>query len=54
MKQRREDRARTVQRQHDVVLDRVAFEDSRLLELAADAHHGDLGLVMLGQIDVCR
>ena len=52
VEQRRKDRARALQRQQQIVLDRMALEHGRLLELAADAHHGDLGLVMARQVDV--
>ena len=46
--------ASRLQRQQEVVLDRVALEHGRLLELAADAELGDLGLVELGQVDARR
>ena len=39
-----------LERQQQIVLDRVHVEHGRLLELAADAEFGDLGLVELGQI----
>ncbi len=48
--QRRERRARRLQRQQDVVLDRVAFEHRRLLEFPADAEFRDRRLVELRQI----
>ena len=31
---------------------RMALEHGWLLELAADAHHGDFGFVVLGQVDI--
>src|SRR5215472_11593343 len=40
----------SLERQQDIVLDRVAVEHGRLLELAADAELGDLGLVEAGEI----
>ncbi len=44
--------ALAVQRQFQIVPDRMAFEHRRLLELAADPELGDLGLVLLGQVDL--
>ena len=43
-------RARRLGGEQDVVVDGVVLEHRRLLELAADAEFGDLGLVELGQI----
>ena len=40
-----------LQRQLEIVPDRVAFEDRRLLEFSADAEPGDLRLVVLGEVD---
>ncbi len=39
-----------LERQQQIVLDRVHLEHRRLLEFAADAEHGDFGLVELGQV----
>ena len=39
-----------LQRQQQIVLDRVHVEHRRLLELAADAELGDLGFVQLGEV----
>ena len=39
-----------LEREQEVVLDRVHLEHGRLLELAADAELGDLGLVELGEV----
>ena len=52
--QRRAGAAVGLQRQLEVVVDRVALEHGRLLELAADAELGDLGLVEPGEVDACR
>ena len=43
-----------LQRQQQIVLDRVHVEHGRLLEFAADAELGDLGLVELGEVVFAR
>ena len=48
------DAARRFGREQKIVLDRVRLEHRRLLELAADAERGDLGLVELGGLFVLR
>src|SRR4029078_4600987 len=40
----------TLERQHQIVLDRMYVKKSRLLKLAADAKLGNLGFVEFGQI----
>ena len=52
VEQRGKDAALPVERQLDIVPDRMAFEHGRLLEFAADAELGDVGLVLLGEVDV--
>jgi hypothetical protein len=52
IEQRRKHAALAVQRQFDIVPDRMAFEHRRLLELAADAELGDIRLVLFGQVDL--
>ena len=52
MEQRGEDAALALQRQLEIVPDRVDLEDRRLLEFSADAELGDLRLVVPGQVDV--
>ena len=49
-KQRGEGAARALQRQQDVVGERVHLEHGRLLELAADAEFRDGGFIELGQV----
>ncbi len=51
IKQRAEHAARPVERQFEIVPHGVAFEHGRLLEFAADAELGDIGLVLLGEVD---
>ena len=52
MEQRGEDAALALQRQLEIVPDRVELEDRRLLEFSADAEPGDLRLVVAGEVDV--
>src|ERR1700688_2056311 len=43
-------RAVALEREQDIVLDRVHLEHRRLLKLASDAELGDLALVELGEV----
>ncbi len=52
IEKRRENAAFAVKRQLEIVPDRMTLENGRLLELAADAELGNIGLVPLGEIDL--